>query len=106
MTEKPDYRRATNAAYEELKSYKGAYPVVDILQLLKQDKSICVMTYSELAKRAQGRLALQELKKQNKDIKIKVILSPTPPVECLSTTFLFNDDKSIISPLLIITSVK
>ena len=36
----------------------------------------------------------------------KVTLSPTPPVECLSTTGLFKEDKSITSPLLIITSVK
>ena len=37
---------------------------------------------------------------------INVILSPTPPVECLSHTGLSILLKSIISPLLIIISVK
>ena len=37
---------------------------------------------------------------------IKVTLSPTPPVECLSTTIPLYLDKSKVSPLLIKTSVK
>ena len=37
---------------------------------------------------------------------IKVILSPTPPVECLSTVGFVTSLKSITSPLLIIASVK
>ena len=36
----------------------------------------------------------------------KVILSPTPPVECLSTVFRSSIDHSMRSPLLIIASVQ
>ena len=41
-----------------------------------------------------------------KGAKTKVVLSPTPPVECLSTTLPVIWLKSTISPLFIIMSVK
>ena len=37
---------------------------------------------------------------------IKVVVSPTPPVECLSTLTPLRGDRSTVSPLCIITSVR
>ena len=37
---------------------------------------------------------------------MRVVVSPTPPVECLSTLIPARGDKSTVSPLCIITSVR
>lgn len=49
MTRNPDYKRATNAAYTELQKYTGAYPVIDIFQILENDSKISLKTYTQAA---------------------------------------------------------
>lgn len=46
-----DYRKATNAAYEELDRYTGGYPVIDVYQILRSDPRIRLCTYSAFARR-------------------------------------------------------
>lgn len=52
MRKTPDYGIATNAAYETLSAYKGAYPVIDIFSILKSFPNVMIKTYSEAAKRS------------------------------------------------------
>lgn len=50
----PDYKRATNAAYELLCKYQGRLPVVDVfslIDLLPRDFKIKVYTYTELSRK-------------------------------------------------------
>lgn len=54
MIEQPDYKSATNAAYELLYFYKGRLPVVEVFSLiniLPGNIKVKVKTYSELAKK-------------------------------------------------------
>lgn len=47
----PDYKKATNAAYEELQNYDGGYPQIDIFHLLLNHPKIRLHTFTELASR-------------------------------------------------------
>ncbi len=49
MINAPDYRKATNAAYEVLTKYNGGYPHINIFAILFMFPKIKVHTYSELA---------------------------------------------------------
>lgn len=51
MTELPDYKKATNAAYEELQNYDGRYPQIDIFRLILNKSNIRLHTFTELASR-------------------------------------------------------
>lgn len=45
----PDYEKATNAAYSELRNYNGGYPRVNIFALLKNYSRVQLHTFSESA---------------------------------------------------------
>lgn len=45
----PDYEKATNAAYNELRKYNGRYPQINIFELLKNYPCVRLHTFSESA---------------------------------------------------------
>lgn len=51
MIDFPDYEKATNAAYDVLKCYKGHYPQIDVLLILSEFENISIHTYSDTAQR-------------------------------------------------------
>ena len=50
MRTEPDYKYATNVAYDELSYYNGNFPQIDILELLAEAGDIVVKTYSQAAR--------------------------------------------------------
>lgn len=46
MIEFPDYRRATNAAYDVLQYYDGTFPEIKILTIIKRYPNIKICSYS------------------------------------------------------------
>lgn len=51
MIKIPDYKHATNAAYEILKKYNGSLPNVEIQKIINMLSSVNIYKYSEIAKR-------------------------------------------------------
>ena len=50
MSDFPNYKKATNAAYKVLQNYEGPYPKIDIFKIFSKFDKIKLFTYSELAK--------------------------------------------------------
>lgn len=51
MIKIPNYKRATNAAYEILQKYNGSLPKVEIQKIINKLNSVNIYKYSEIAKR-------------------------------------------------------
>ncbi len=47
----PDYKYATNVAYDELSYYNGSFPQIDIIDLLADSGDIALKSYSQAARR-------------------------------------------------------
>lgn len=50
MNRFPNYKLATNAAYEVLRNYTGPYPQIDILRIISRFPNISIHTYTETAR--------------------------------------------------------
>lgn len=46
----PDYKYATNVAYDELSYYNGSFPQINIFELLEESGDIVLKSYSQAAK--------------------------------------------------------
>lgn len=51
MTDCPDYKRATNAAYNVLQNYDGKFPEIDIFNILKMFNNVRLCSYSRAAEK-------------------------------------------------------
>ena len=51
MTDYPDYHKATNTAYMELEKYDGSFPRIDIFRIIRQDRNIALITYTEASEK-------------------------------------------------------
>lgn len=50
MIDRPDYKKATNAAYELLETYEGRLPVINVFELIRSLPNVIVKTYGEFAR--------------------------------------------------------
>lgn len=51
MNRLPDYSRATNAAYNVLRTYTGPYPQIDIFKVIADLPDVTAHTYSDVARK-------------------------------------------------------
>lgn len=51
MIDFPDYKRATNAAYDILQNYNGGFPVIDIFFIISAFKNLKICSYTDAAKK-------------------------------------------------------
>lgn len=51
MIRKPNYKLATNTAYQELQNYTGSFPQIDVYQLLENHPNVALRTYTEVAEK-------------------------------------------------------